>query len=216
MTFLAAWITPPRARASLLVFALLAACGGSSTGESDGGIDAALDAAGEHDAATDAPGDDGPDGDGGCPFCVYGFCPDTPLCSAAVPLEPGAPLTMQDTESGGRGDCATSASGWGGPNLYYTVTLPAGQWTHIVATPTGPTQDALVRVLPDCLATATETSARGGGSTSGVAALCVRNETTADRTVVVAVGRYSGETMNLTLQFDLSVEILDPDLGCPP
>ena len=58
------------------------------------------------------------------------------------------PLEQQDTANGARGDCAVHASGPGGRNLYYTLTLPRGQYTRVVAAPIVPSESALLRVLP--------------------------------------------------------------------
>lgn len=182
----------------------------TGTADADAASDGALDSAGSDSAA-----DGGADTDTSCNSCVYDYCPDYDICEAAVLLEPGAPLTDQDTSVNTvMGDCATSASGPGGPNLYYTLTLPAGKSTRLVAAPTNPQEAAVVRILDDCRATQAEDSARGGSLTDGRATLCSRNDGAESRDVIVAVGRYSGEQQRLTLEFDLSAELRDFEDGC--
>lgn len=179
-------------------------------GSHDAGPDAALDDAGADSGSSDAA-------TGRCAeLCTLFECVGRSLCDNAIPLEPGTPRTMQDSASGGHAECALSGSGVGGPSLYYTLTLPAERWSRIVATPPPSSGDALVRVLADCDATQAEHSARGGAVTNGVAEVCVFNDATTERAVVVAVSRYSGETMDVPIAFDLSVEILSLEMGCPP
>ncbi|MFT3772876.1 MAG: hypothetical protein QM820_46415 [Minicystis sp.] len=149
-------------------------------------------------------------------FCALFHCADRSLCDGAVPLDPGVPRTMQNTASGGHAECARSGSGVGGPSLYYRLTLPAARWSRVVATPITPTDPALVRAFADCDATEAEASARGGAITHGAAELCLRNDATTDRTVILAVSQYSGEQMDIPIVFDLSFEVLGADMGCPP
>lgn len=121
-------------------------------------------------------------------------------------LLPGVPLTGQDTAAGGRGDCATSASGIGGPSLYYAATIPAGKYARVTAMP--PTTDdnrTLLRLLPSCESTSTEASSRGVYGSHHAAVLCLPNETSQDRNVVLAVSKYSGEVLGETHVFDISL-----------
>lgn len=172
--------------------------GGTAEDATDGDVDAASDT----DAETF------------CERCSLNYCPDVETCEGAGSLELGVPLTDQDSSIHSElGDCAVSASGAGGPNLYYTLTLPAGQSVRLVAAPTDTSHDAVMRVLSDCRATKAENSARGGSLTDGKATLCMDNDDATDRNVIVAVGRYSGEAQNLALEFDLSAEINDSP-GC--
>lgn len=187
----------------------------------DSGLDARVaDPKTLRDAAERDGGADGPAaGAGGAMSadagpCAYPFDPVYSVCLAAAPLTSDAPLTMQDTADGARGDCAVHASGPGGRNRYYTLTLPRGQYARVTATVAEPTQAAVVRALSDCHAPKAESGARG--MNGGRAVMCVRNETDADREVVIAVGHYSGESGDLTLVFDLSVELIPIADGCLP
>jgi hypothetical protein len=228
-----------------LVFTVLAACDGGSPSEGVAGPDAGraetgADAnpndanpadASADDATPDADrGDahsidasgDAPDDGGACAhwpeFCAIFGCPDPSLCEAAIALEPDVTLKLQNTASGGHGECVGSASGVGGPSLYYSFSIPAGRYVNIIATPVGPPpvgnqQRALIRVLSACNATKATVSDIAAGSVPGEAALCLRNGS-ANRRVIVAVSRYSGEYGNLPLAFDLSVVLHDSVDDC--
>lgn len=198
---------------SLVAASLAAGCGDGAREGVDAGTVDAIDAGAETVEAS-AP-DTASASDGTC-ACLYGFCTVPAYCEAAVPLTPTAPSTMQDTTSGGRGDCAVHASGLGGRNLYYTLEIPPGVWARVVARPLDPDENALVRVLSDCAASATEGGSIGGKITEGRAELCVRGGEGAARRVVLAVARYSGEAADLTIRFDLSVELVPFSVGCSP
>ncbi|GEM_PF-2750826 len=114
------------------------------------------------------------------------------------------------------GATARRLSGNGGRNLYYSLNLAPGKYTRVVAAPINHQEDAVVRVLTDCTATTSESSARGGGITNGAAVLCLGNPGASAREVVIGVGRYSGEANDLTVAFDLSVELRDPGQGFTP
>jgi len=167
----------------------------------------------DHDAHAEDAGDAG-----ACPhwheFCGLFGCANPALCEAAVPLVPDVTLTMQDTTAGGHGDCASSASGVGGPAKYYSIAIPVGPFVRVVATPTRPDQRALIRVLAACDAEKVMASDIAAGSAPGEAALCIRNSGTASRRVILAVSRYSGEYGSLPLFFDLSVTVHAAAEGC--
>jgi hypothetical protein len=148
--------------------------------------------------------------------CVPPGWPAHAVCEAAVALGPDTSLTGQDTATGGYGECASSASGTGGPSLYYTLTVPLGKIARIRAAPTDITTAALIRAFPDCGATATTHSERGGSSIDGRSTLCLRNDfdSTADLHTVIAVSQYSGEEGCLPLVYDLSVTFLDSPENC--
>lgn len=129
-------------------------------------------------------------------------------------LLPGVPLTGQDTAAGGYGDCASSASGGGGLTLYYTARIPAGKVARITAMP--PTTDdnrTLLRLLPTCESTASEAAARGAYGSHHAAVLCLPNETSQDRDVVLAVSKYSGG-LSETHVFDISLAYDDLVSDC--
>lgn len=196
-----------RGMRAVLVAAILFGCGGGSA------VNPESDAAttGPADATVDES-DTGPNEDVACQICGYGHCPTRELCLNAPPLEPGMPLTMQDSADGGY-DCAVSGSGNPSKSVYYALTLPAQSRTRVVLTPVIASDPALVRVLSDCDASTVEASARNFTVTQGRATLCLANDTPADRRVVIAAGSYAG-TIPLTLVFDLSAEMIDPNLGC--
>jgi hypothetical protein len=194
---------------AVLVAAILFGCGGGSAVHP------------ESDAATTGPADatvderdTGPDEDVACQICGYGHCPTRELCLDAPPLEPGMPLTMQDSAAGGH-DCAVSGSGNPSKSVYYALALPAQSRMRVVLTPAIASDPALLRVLSDCDASTVEASARNFSVTQGRATLCLANDTAAERRVVIAAGSYAG-TIPLTLVFDLSAEMIDPNLGCTP
>jgi hypothetical protein len=140
--------------------------------------------------------------------CTVHECPiaiESVWCETPTPLTVGTPLLNQNTVHGGRGECAPSASGTGARNLYYSVEIPRGERVRVVPTPV-PGQNAVMRVLRDCRAPKVERSARGP--------VCLNNDTAADRTVVIAIGRYSGEAGGLDVEFDISVELVPADEGC--
>jgi hypothetical protein len=214
----------------------LAACTGSPTPTNDAEtrdvantdallIDAHLDTTA--DTASDLPAQDVTpdttpvadvvsDGDASASTeCAYGNCAcvDPSVCDNRVELVPGEPLTMQDTATGGFGDCSHCASCSGGKNLYYRLSLSPGHVTRVHATPNSPSEDLLVRTLSDCSVDATTIdSARGGDLTMGSATLCLRNDATDTQSVIVAVGLYGGTRP--TVMFDLTAEVLDPADSC--
>lgn len=151
-------------------------------------------------------------------FCSLFGCPNFSLCEAAVALEPDVKLTMQNTASGGHGECVASPSGVGGPSVYYSFAIPAGRYVNLVATPvgtsTGTEQRALIRVFSACNAAKVIISNIGGGSVPGEAAVCLRNKSSANQRVILAVSRYSGEYANLALTFELLVDFHDSVDDC--
>jgi hypothetical protein len=177
----------------------------------EAGADASLlsDASQTSDAAhTEA----GPVADAGPKECVYLFAPDYAFCNAAGVLGVSTPILMQDTAQGARGDCAVHASGPGGRNLYYRYSAPAGRDTLVVATAKRAGESAVVRVLTRCDADKAEAGQRG--ATMGDASVCVSNRKGAEREVIIAVARYSGEAHDATLLFDLSATLLPEGSAC--
>lgn len=137
-------------------------------------------------------------------MCVYPFVPAYEVCLAAPAVAAGAQLATQDTANGARADCAVHASGPGGRNLYYRIKLPPGRATIVAAKPVDPAASVLLRILGDCHA---ERAERGGrGANGSRVAFCLPNTGATEREVILAVGHYSGESGDLTLSFDLTVE----------
>ena len=172
---------------------------GGEIGESDAAADVGSADVGAAEVGADAPV---------CwlPGCDSGACPSIAWCEMRALLLPGVPLTGQDTAAGGRGDCASSASGVGGPSLYYAASIPPGKYARVTAMP--PTTDdnrTLLRLLPSCESTATEALSRGTYGSHHAAVLCLPNETSQDRNIVLAVSRYSGEVGGETHVFDISL-----------
>jgi len=136
-------------------------------------------------------------------------------CEARATLVPGVPLTGQDTAAGGRGACAVSASGVGGPSLYYAASIPPGKYARVTAMP--PTTDdnrTLLRLLPSCESTSTEASSRGVYGSHHAAVLCLPNETSQGRNIVLAISKYSGEVGGETHVFDISLAYDDSISAC--
>ena len=207
-----------RAGGALLLAVVAAGCAtsvsASAAPDASGGADTT-------DAADVARGDPASDAevavDAACNPCWYGHCIDRAVCVAATAIEPGVPLTMQNTGSGGYGDCATFGSSGGDPQLYYSLLIPPGgqfpRHVRVTAAPVDPGEAAYLRVLSSCDATAVESGARGGAATNGAATACASNGTPGPRTVIIAVGNYSNAAGGLA--FDLAAaELVDPDLGC--
>jgi hypothetical protein len=174
---------------------------GGQIGESDAAADVGSADVGSAEVRADAPV---------CqlsyPSCDGGACPNIAWCEVQAMLLPGAPLTGQDTAAGGWGDCAASASGVGGPSLYYAASIPPGKYARVTAMP--PTTDdnrTLLRLLPTCESRATEVSSRGVYGSHHAAVLCLPNETSQERNIVLAVSKYSGEVGGDTHVFDISL-----------
>jgi hypothetical protein len=204
---------------SSLAVALFAACSESSVTTpvdaaiADVSAEVAVDAGNDTASAdTKVPVDARP----ACDACLYDVCPTWTSCESATLLEPGATLTMLDTATGGRGDCAAHASGLGGPALYYLLDVPADKWARVVMKSLDADASPLLRVLSDCYALKTETGALGGKVTDGRATLCLRDFDSPGHRVVIAASRYSGEFDNSAIKFDLSVEYSSPGDGCSP
>lgn len=148
-------------------------------------------------------------GPGVCQFCLSSGPCDEGLCAARVTLAAGVPLSNQVSDAGGFGDCATSASGKGGPSLYYSVTVPAMRAVQVTMRQTQDAgYDAMLRWFPDCGSTATTLVKRGGLTTGGGVSMCVHNPGAAEQRWVVAASRYSGESAQEPFVFDLSLELL--------
>ncbi|MBC8132564.1 MAG: hypothetical protein H7X95_06250 [Deltaproteobacteria bacterium] len=185
--------------------------GGVDSAPSDGGTEAGWPGV---DAATEVSSGDGADASP-VPECRYSDCTcvDFSRCTERPNLIPEMSLAMQDTGTGGFGDCADCASCSGGRNLYYSVRLPPMSLTRIRATPLDPRFSLLIRILSECSAEATTLeSNRGGGITMGIAGLCLRNTETVARNLILAVGEYGGPAQ--TAVFNLSAETMDPNASC--
>jgi hypothetical protein len=182
---------------------------GGQIGEPDAAADV-----GSADVGSAEVGADAPFCGLSSPTCDSGACPNIAWCEAHAMLLPGVPLTGQDTAAGGPGDCAASASGGGGLTLYYAATIPAGKVARVTAMP--PTTDdnrTLLRLLPTCESTASEAAARGAYGSHHAAVLCLPNETSQDRNIVLAVSKYSGG-LSETHVFDISLAYDDLRSDC--
>lgn len=178
-----------------------AACSDDPT-EGPEPADAALvsDAAVSSDAAV-------PEEDAGVvTACPYGDCScvDVRVCEDRPALTVTSSLSGEDTANGGYGDCAMSASGSGGRQLYYTLLVPANDSVKVVIRPVTPGTDLLLRELSACGDGTVLASDRGGGLTEGSATLCLNGGGTA-RGAILAAGIYGGPP---TAVFDLSVELV--------
>src|SRR5687767_13371081 len=111
-------------RLSMVVIALVA-CSGGNAGEGNDRPDASTAESGIHSGSPGGAGHGESDVEGS-EHCAYADCSciDRAVCEKRSDVVPSAPLTMQDTSTGGFGDCSTCASCSGGRNLYYTVTIP--------------------------------------------------------------------------------------------
>ncbi len=169
----------------------------------DAGTDASMPGDASVDSGTDAsmPGDASVDAgsDGGSTSPVSG------MCSAPVVVTDGTMLTGQDVSVGSddlSSDCRSSASG---PNVYYQLTIPAGEAAIVVVTPDS-SLDATIRVLDSCLATSCLSSvdSHAGG---GAETLSYYNGGTADQTVILAVGAYLSSSVGT---FSMQVTFVAP------
>jgi hypothetical protein len=113
-------------------------------------------------------------------------------CADGVALAPGAPVTG-DTSSGGASGTACLAGSWG-PQLFYTVRVPAGQRAVVTATPNGaPTWSAVVRARASCAANSCVAAITS--PTAGAAAVAAYdNRTAAAVDLAVSVASASGIT----------------------
>jgi hypothetical protein len=114
------------------------------------------------------------------------------VCTVPFAVTPGMDLTMQDTTVGVASSalCSTSNSG---RELFYSVTIPAGQYARVSATSTGMTARApVVRTLDACPATACEDFNVGTTTADGVA--YIANTGTAPRTAIFSVSTTSSTT----------------------
>ena len=106
-------------------------------------------------------------------------------CGMATTLTAATPL-MGNTTAGGAAGTACLNNLWG-PQLFYTVTVPAGQRATVTATPSGmPAWSAVVRAQTSCTAgacLASGSSAMAGGAAREV----IDNRGTTPLTVTVSV-----------------------------
>ncbi len=128
-------------------------------------------------------------------------------CATALALTPAAPLTAQNVLGGAGGvtntTCGTQSST---PQLFYSVSIPAGQRAVVTATPTStPTFYPEVRAWGDC--TAMACLGRITATTAGAPmSLAVDNRTATARTVIFSVaGGSSGDRV-----FSVSVRFETP------
>jgi len=113
-------------------------------------------------------------------------------CAAGAPLAAGAPV-MGDTTSGGAAGTACLGGSWG-PQLFYTVRVPAGQRAVVSATPSGaPAWSAVVRARSGC--TATTCLAAATSPMAGAASVArYDNRTASPVDLAVSVASTSGTT----------------------
>ena len=113
-------------------------------------------------------------------------------CAAPRVLTPGMDLTGQDT-SVGLNASTLCASGSTGGQLFYQLTVPAGQYARVSAATTGMTARAsTLRVLNNCPATACEDFNTSTTTTESVA--FVANTGTTPRTAIVSLAASSTTT----------------------
>ncbi len=116
-------------------------------------------------------------------------------CAAPIILTPGTPRTAQSNADAfvAAAPCLTASTG---AQLFYTLTIPAGQRARVTATPTGATlRQPVLRVIDTCAATTCIDSATGGTSTTPAAAvLDIPNDGATARTVLVSVASTSPAT----------------------
>ncbi len=124
-------------------------------------------------------------------------------CATATPVTAGTPVTG-DTNGGGAA-ATTCLTGSDGPQLFYSVTIPAGQRATITTTPTGTAVWTPVeRVLADCAATTCLVSATATGA-SMPAVVTRDNAGTAPVTLIVAVSSTTaGESGTFSLDLALA------------
>lgn len=108
-------------------------------------------------------------------------------CAGAVAAT--ASFTTPDTAVGGARPMGTNCGTATGSVLWYSITVPAGTQTTIVATPTG--ADATIQVRDTCAATTCGSSVNAATGT-GAETLVVTNTTAAAITRVVAIGAATG------------------------
>ena len=111
-------------------------------------------------------------------------------CAAGVALSAGTPV-MGDSTSGGASGTACLGGSWG-PQLFYTVRVPAGQRAVVTATPAGaPAWSAVVRARAGCAATSCLAAATS--PTAGAAAVArYDNRTAAPVDLSLSVASTSG------------------------
>ncbi|MEW5742783.1 MAG: hypothetical protein AB1938_27955 [Myxococcota bacterium] len=181
----------------------------------DGGADAGLHDAGAPDAGypDTGPSDGGLDCPPGFDFptCAPPGTPSRSWCDTALEVTPDAGTLRRDTSTGGYGDCAITASGIGGPSLYFSVPAPAGRTTRFMATPLAANERVLLRRLERCGGQASWSSIVA--ASDGGVGYCFRN-TDGDTRLLFAVSRYSGEAFCEALTFDVRVEVTPDDSNC--
>jgi hypothetical protein len=123
-------------------------------------------------------------------------------CAAALPLTPDV-ASRGDVFGGGDPGAACDADAWG-PQLHYTVSVPAGRAVLLTAVPRTPGWSAIVRARTACDATVCVASGRSPSEGTGAVARW-ENRSGAPVTLQVAVasttGRVSGAA-TLTATFE--------------
>ncbi len=130
-------------------------------------------------------------------------------CDNAVTLAPGATVSAQDSSTGLGPNtlCQTN-----GRQLYYRVSVPAGQRVRVTATPAEtPARTAVIRVLDGCLAATCAQSHVGTTSGSPVSATLV-NAAIAPRDFLLSVSSNSSTSpMVFSLAASAAVATADGD-----
>jgi hypothetical protein len=136
-------------------------------------------------------------------------------CETRLALTPGTPLLAQ-TNTAAFVTAAPCLTGSTGAQLFYNLTIPAGQRARVTANPTGTTlRQPVLRVFPGCTATACTDSATGGTSTTPASgAVDIPNNTTEPATFVVSLGSTSPATAG-TWDVGTIVSPILPGQFCP-
>jgi hypothetical protein len=131
-------------------------------------------------------------------------------CSGAAALTPGTPA-MGNTNGGLAASTACLNDLWG-PQVFYTLTIPAGQRATVTATPSGaPAWRPVVRAQNNCMTNACVAS--GAAAMAGEAASeVIDNRGAMPLTVVVSVASASGVTGGA---FTLNAALSTPPMAPP-
>lgn len=129
-------------------------------------------------------------------------------CGLPITVTPGTDLTGQDTAIGTTPSsaCVTSSNG---NQLFYEVTVPAGQYARVSATSTGTTaRSPVLRVVESCTATVCQDYHTGTTTTDGVA--YITNTGTTPRTAVFSLSTTGGATVNGTFTVRAALNPVGP------
>lgn len=131
-------------------------------------------------------------------------------CAAASPLAPGV-MTVGNTATGGAASTACLNDAWG-PQLFYTLQVPAGRRATVTATPNStPASTPVLRLLDGCSAT----RCLGGAAApmpGAAASLTVDNRTDQPRSYVVSLASQSGRA---TGSFAVTAALSDAPPAAP-